>query len=65
MKAAVYRKFGPPEEVLRIEEVEKPTPRDNEILVNIFAASVNFGDLSFVRGKPSIVRLMGAGLPKT
>ena len=64
MKAVVYEKFGPPELVLQLKDVEKPTPRDNEILVKIHAASVNFGDLSFVRGKPFIVRLMGAGLLK-
>ncbi len=65
MKAVVYEKFGPPDVVLQLKEVEKPAPRDNEVLVKVHAVSINFGDLSFVRGKPSIVRLMGAGLPKT
>ncbi len=64
MKAVVYTKFGPPDIVLRLKEVEKPTPRDNELLVNVHAASINFGDWGFVRGKPFIVRLMGAGLLK-
>ena len=62
MKAAVYTKFGPPRDVLKVRDVEKPTPRGNEVLIRIHAASVNFGDWSFVRGKPFIVRLMGAGL---
>ncbi len=64
MKAVVYEKFGPPDVVLRLKEVEKPAPRDNEGLVKVHAVSVNFSDWAYVRGKPFIVRLMGAGLLK-
>ena len=63
MKAIVYTEYGPPD-VLQLKEVEKPTPKDNEILVKVHAASVNYSNSAFVRGKPFIVRLMGSGLLK-
>jgi NADPH:quinone reductase-like Zn-dependent oxidoreductase len=61
MKAIVYHKYGPPD-VLALEEVEKPTPTKDEVLIKVLAASVNYGDTVLVRGKPIISRMMGYGL---
>jgi NADPH:quinone reductase-like Zn-dependent oxidoreductase len=62
MKAIVYHSYGSPD-VLRCEEIEKPTPGDNEVLIKVRAASVNPLDWHFMRGAPYFVRL-GAGLRK-
>jgi NADPH:quinone reductase-like Zn-dependent oxidoreductase len=56
MKAMVYRRYGPPD-VLDLREVEKPTPKDNEVLIRAQAASVAYADLAMVRGTPFVVRL--------
>ena len=62
MKAITYTKYGPPD-VLQFTEVAKPTPKDNEVLIRIRAASVNPLDWHYMRGTPYVVRI-GAGLRK-
>ena len=63
MKAIVCTQYGPPD-TLKLEEVSKPTPGDDEVLMEVHAASVNFSTVAFVTGKPFGVRLMGGGLFK-
>ena len=62
MKAAVHTSYGPPE-VVRVAEVEKPTPKDNELLVRVHATTVNRTDCGFRAARPFIVRLF-AGLTR-
>src|SRR3954451_19014116 len=61
MKAIKFCEYGPPD-ILKLEEIEKPVPKDNELLVRVRAASLNFIDAGLVHG-PSILRLM-SGLRK-
>ena len=63
MQAIVYHKYGSPD-VLELEEVQKPTSRDDEVLIKVHAASVNSWDWDLLRGKPILARVMGGGFLK-
>ena len=62
MKAIVYCDYGLAN--LKLEDVERPIPNDDQILVKVRAASVNPYDWHFVEGTPKIMRMMGVGLRK-
>jgi NADPH:quinone reductase-like Zn-dependent oxidoreductase len=62
MKAIVYCDYGLAN--LKLENIEKPTPNDDQLLVRVRAASVNPYDWHFIEGTPKIMRLMGVGLRK-
>ena len=56
MKAIVYTEYGSPD-VLHLQEVVKPTPKDNEVLVKVYAASANAADWHLMRAEPFLARL--------
>lgn len=65
MKAIIQTAYGMPSDVLELREVEKPEPKDNEVLIKVRAASITFGDLAAVKGEPFIARLsLGFREPK-
>ena len=61
MKAIRYKRYGSPD-VLQMEEVEKPTPRENQVLIRIHASSINAVDYHSRRARPLIIRPMIGGL---
>ena len=63
MKASVHTRYGPPD-VLELRELDKPTPKDDEVLIKVYAASLNAYDWHLLRADPFLVRFMGGGLLK-
>lgn len=61
MKAIICPSYGSPE-VLKLQEVEKPAPQPDEVLIQIHAASLNSRDLRMLRANPFFMRLMPGGL---
>jgi len=57
MKAVVFTKYGTPD-VLELKEVDKPTPKDDEVSIKVHAASINDWDWGLLRGKPFANRIM-------
>lgn len=63
MKAIVQDEYGSPD-VLRLEEIDQPVLQDNQVLVRVYASSVNAGDWHLMRGTPFFIRLMFGGISK-
>lgn len=55
MKAIIYPKYGPPE-ILQLKELPRPIPEDNEILIKVYASTVNRTDCGLLRARPFILR---------
>jgi NADPH:quinone reductase-like Zn-dependent oxidoreductase len=62
MKAVVYEKYGSPD-LLQFAEVEKPVPTDDQVLIKIFAVSLNGSDREGLTGKPLYARMRGVRRP--
>ena len=56
MKAIVQDKFGSPDDVLELQEIDKPVVKDDEVLVRVHAASIHIGDSYGMRGVPYLMR---------
>ena len=63
MKALVYTKYGPPD-VLQLKEIERPAPKDNEVLIEVHAVSLNASDWEFLTGTPLYARVAGILKPR-
>lgn len=64
MKAAIRRTYGSPKKI-KIENIEKPVPKDNEVLIRVFATTVNRTDCAILTAKPFIMRfVLGFSKPR-
>ena len=63
MKAISYHNYGSPD-VLKLEDVARPVPDDDQVLIKVRAASINPLEWHYMRGTPYVGRLMGMGLRK-
>ncbi len=62
MKAIVYHTYGTPE-VLELQELPKPVPKENEVLVKVMAVSINSWDWDLLKGEPIFIRMWGLFRP--
>jgi NADPH:quinone reductase-like Zn-dependent oxidoreductase len=63
MKAVVYARYGPAE-VMRLDDIERPRPADDQLLIKVRAVSVNASDWETLRGKPAYARIGGPLRPR-
>ena len=64
MKAIIQTKYGAPDDVLQLQEIDKPVVGDDEVLVRVRATSVHPDVWHVVTGRPYVLRLMGAGVSR-
>ena len=62
MKAVIQSGYGPPEQVLSVQEIAKPLPNDDEVLVRVRAASMHPDVWHVIVGYPFVLRFMGNGV---
>ncbi|MDQ3659560.1 MAG: NAD(P)-dependent alcohol dehydrogenase [Actinomycetota bacterium] len=62
MKAIVQYKYGPPGDVLELQDIEKPAVKDEVVLLHVHAASAHIGDWHVITGLPYLIRIAGIGL---
>src|SRR5215831_19914118 len=62
MQAVIQQAYGAPEAVLSVQEVEKPVPKDEEVLIRVRAASMHPDVWHVIVGYPAVLRLMGNGV---
>ena len=65
MQAIVQHAYGTIDDVLRLQNIDEPTPRPHDVFVRVHAASVNHGDWLLISGKPYVIRAaLGLGRPR-